>query len=123
MLAGIVFTAWNGYIQGHYHALYAEFNNTFLSEFIRLVGLLLFLVGFAINIDADRRLRNLRSDQNDRSYKIPRGGAFELVSGANFFGENLEFFGYALFCQTLPAVAFSLFTFANTAPRAIEHHK
>lgn len=84
---------------------------------------MLFFIGFGINIDSDRRLRNLRSDPNDNSYKIPQGGAFEFVSGANFFGEILEFFGFALFCQTLPAVAFSLFTFANTAPRAIEHHK
>jgi hypothetical protein len=51
------------------------------------------------------------------------GGVFEYVSGANFFGEILEWFGFAIFCRTLPAFAFSLFTFANTAPRALDHHR
>ena len=56
-------------------------------------------------------------------YKIPRGGAFELVSGANYFGEILEWCGYALASGgQLGAIAFAFFTFSNVAPRAHHHH-
>ena len=52
----------------------------------------------------------------------PQGGAFELVSGANFFGEILEWAGFALAAGTLPAAAFAAFTFCNIAPRGAQHH-
>ena len=56
-------------------------------------------------------------------YRIPRGGAFEWVSGANYFGEALEWIGYALAAWTLPATAFAIFTFGNIGPRAWHHHQ
>lgn len=56
-------------------------------------------------------------------YKIPRGGLFEYVSGANFFGEIVEWAGFAVASGSLPATAFALFTFANIGPRAIAHHQ
>lgn len=56
-------------------------------------------------------------------YKIPQGGAFRLVSGANFAGEILEWSGWALAAGgQMPASAFALFTFCNIAPRAWHHH-
>ncbi|KAH7730682.1 5alpha-reductase I [Aphelenchoides avenae] len=76
----------------------------------------------AINIHSDHVLRNLRKP-GETGYKIPKGGMFEQVSAANLFGEILEWSGYALFAQTLPAVAFSVFTFSNLVPRALEHHR
>ena len=52
----------------------------------------MFLCGVWINTQADGILRSLRdaSVADDRGYKIPRGGMFEYVSGANFFGEIVE---------------------------------
>lgn len=55
-------------------------------------------------------------------YSIPRGGMFELVSGANFFGEILEWLGWAVAAWRLPAGAFALFTACNIGPRAWHHH-
>jgi len=48
---------------------------------------------------------------------------FEYVSGANFFGEILEWTGFAIASWSLVAAAFAFFTFANTGPRGYEHHK
>ena len=74
------------------------------------------------NLDSDAILRDLRKP-GETGYKIPVGGAFTLVSGANYFGEIVEWTGYAIASGfALPAVAFAFFTFANTAPRAYHHH-
>ncbi len=55
-------------------------------------------------------------------YKIPRGGAFEWVSGANYFGEIVEWGGFAAAAWSLPTAAFAIFTFCNIGPRAWHHH-
>eukprot|EP00660_Eupelagonema_oceanica_P014850 gene14850-biopygen37094 len=37
-------------------------------------------------------------------YKIPYGGAFEYVSGANFFGEIVEWYGWGIAGVAVDAV-------------------
>jgi 3-oxo-5-alpha-steroid 4-dehydrogenase 1 len=49
------------------------------------------------------------------------------VSGANFFGEIVEWTGFAVAawgCENarLPALAFAVFTASNIGPRALSHH-
>jgi 3-oxo-5-alpha-steroid 4-dehydrogenase 1 len=91
-----------------------------------LAGTAMFWLGMWINWDADARLRNLRKP-GETGYKIPRGGAFAFVSGANFFGEIVEWAGFAIASSaggvSLPAVSFAAFTFCNIAPRAASHHE
>lgn len=48
---------------------------------------------------------------------------FEFVSGANFFGEIIEWMGFAIAANSLPASAFAIFTFCNIGPRALQHHR
>lgn len=55
----------------------------------------LWLSGLLVNLHSDAILRRLRRLPGD-GYKIPRGGMFEYVSGANFFGECVEWTGYAV---------------------------
>ena len=45
------------------------------------------------------------------------------MSCANFFGEIVEWTGFAIATGSLPGVAFAFYTFANTAPRGVSHHK
>nr|KAG5712841.1 hypothetical protein BaRGS_007438 [Batillaria attramentaria] len=86
------------------------------------VGMGVFFVGMATNIYSDHILRSLRKE-GEKGYKIPYGGMFEYVSGANFFGEAVEWSGFAIMCGTLPAAAFALFTVCNIGPRAYQHHR
>ncbi|KJH48701.1 3-oxo-5-alpha-steroid 4-dehydrogenase [Dictyocaulus viviparus] len=85
-------------------------------------GLLLFVTGMFINITSDSILRNLRGP-GETGYKIPRGGLFEYVSGANFFGEIVEWIGFAVMSKSLPSIAFAFFSVCNIGPRAIHHHQ
>ncbi|GAB4822399.1 hypothetical protein N2152v2_009445 [Parachlorella kessleri] len=86
-----------------------------------LIGAAVWLAGLVINMQADHILINLRKP-GETGYKIPRGGLFEYVSAANYFGEMVEWTGWALASWSLPAAAFAFFTFANLAPRAWHHH-
>uniref|UniRef100_A0A8C6WP86 3-oxo-5-alpha-steroid 4-dehydrogenase C-terminal domain-containing protein n=1 Tax=Neogobius melanostomus TaxID=47308 RepID=A0A8C6WP86_9GOBI len=62
-----------------------------------------------MNIHSDHILRSLRRP-GETVYRIPRGGLFELVSGANFLAEIVEWFGFAVAVWTLPAFSFAFFT-------------
>ncbi|VDN00964.1 unnamed protein product [Thelazia callipaeda] len=121
-LLSFIFCLINGYMQGawHSHLMYISVIDTLLCE-VKLTGVLVFFTGMTINIKSDSLLRNLRKDGN-RGYKIPYGGLFNYISGANFFGECVEWIGYAIFARTLPAFAFAFFTLCNLAPRAYQHH-
>jgi 3-oxo-5-alpha-steroid 4-dehydrogenase 1 len=87
-----------------------------------LGGLLLFTLGFALNLHSDHVLRSLRAP-GETGYKIPFGGGFNYVSAPNYLGEVLEWVGFALAAQTLAAWAFAAFTVANLAPRALSNHR
>lgn len=115
---GFFFCAVNGLQIGHYHTIYKASS---LYEWNFILGSILFFAGFYINIDSDNRLIKLRNNSKS-GYKIPTGGLFTYVSAANYFGECLEWLGFAIASWSLPAVAFSWFTFANIGPRAYHHH-
>ena len=79
------------------------------------------MAGFAINQHADWVLMNLRKP-GETGYKIPHGGLYRCITCPNYFGEILEWTGFAIASWSLPGVAFALYTFANLAPRAVSHH-
>ncbi len=121
-LLAFAFCFVNGYLQTTYLAKYFIYDNSINSTIFIAVGISLFSIGMSINIHSDRILRRLREGQ-DRSHKVPHGGLFKHVSAANFFGEIVEWAGFALAqgCS-LPSLAFAVFTFANIGPRAKQHH-
>lgn len=51
------------------------------------------------------------------------GGLFEYVSGANYFGEIVEWFGYAVATWSFPALSFAVFSLCFIGPRAYYHHR
>lgn len=87
-----------------------------------LAGLALFALGYTINRQADHILLNLRAP-GETGYKIPRGGFYRFISCPNYFGELVEWCGWALLTWSLPGLFFALFTAANLVPRALAHHR
>ncbi len=51
------------------------------------------------------------------------GGLFELVSTPNYFGEIVQWIGWAVMTWSLAGLSFALFTVANLLPRGIGHHR
>jgi steroid 5-alpha reductase family enzyme len=109
-----------GYFAGTLQTHYTE---SWMTDPRFIAGLLIFMAGMAINMSSDEKLIHLRKKRAGNDYFIPRGGLFEKVSCPNFFGEILEWSGYALLCWSLPALAFFIWTFCNLLPRALAHHR
>lgn len=88
------------------------------------IGVALFVAGAAINLHSDAILRRLRGRGSAAGeYGLPQGGFFRFVSCPNYFGEIVEWTGYALAMGALPGFAFLAWTLANLVPRAREHHR
>jgi protein-S-isoprenylcysteine O-methyltransferase Ste14 len=122
MLVAFLFNIGNAYINGRYlFSLSGGYPETWMSSPRMLVGLTLFISGYIINRWADRILQSLRKP-GETKYKIPYGGLYRWISCPNYFGEIIEWTGWAIATWSLPGLAFALWTFANLAPRARAHH-
>ena len=123
MFFGLFFNTCNGYLNGRFlFSLSSPYPNHWLGNPKFILGVFLFVSGFIINIYSDSLLRNLRI-KGDTGYKIAKGGLFKYVSSPNYFGEILEWVGWAVATWSLPGAAFALWTIANLAPRAVANHR
>ena len=123
MLFSLVFNFINGFFNGYYFGTITEgYQLSWLYDPRFIAGFLLFFTGMAINRHSDKQLLNLRS-KNENGYKIPFGRLFNFISCPNFFGEIIEWIGFAVMTWCLPAFAFALWTAINLVPRALDHHK
>ncbi len=118
----LVFNVVNGTLNALAVSHVAAYDAGWLLDPRFLAGAALFLAGWGINLHADSVLRNLRAP-GETGYKIPRGGIYRWVSGGNYFGEIVEWCGWALATWSTAGLAFAVFTMANIGPRAIAHHR
>lgn len=123
VLFGFAFNTANGFVNGYAVAHAPQLMDAgWFADPRFIAGLAIALTGWLINFQADNILINLRAD-GDTSYRIPYGGAFRWVSGANYFGEIVLWCGWALMSWTVAGLVFALFTIANLLPRALSHHR
>nr|XP_033791340.1 3-oxo-5-alpha-steroid 4-dehydrogenase 2 isoform X2 [Geotrypetes seraphini] len=122
VIQAVIFCTFNGFLQGHCMVYGTEYPATWFTDSRFTSGILLFFIGMGINIHSDHLLRKLRKP-GELTYKIPQGGLFNYVSGANFLGEIVEWIGYAIATWTLPAFSFAFFTLCSIGPRAYHHHR
>jgi 3-oxo-5-alpha-steroid 4-dehydrogenase 1 len=121
-LMGFLFNCGNAYLNGRWiFTLSGAYDAAWLSDPRFLVGVSVFAAGWFINYRSDRILAGLRKP-GETGYKIPYGGLYRWISCPNYFGEILEWTGFAIACWSLPAVCFVVWTAANLAPRARTHH-
>ncbi|RMC15864.1 hypothetical protein DUI87_08069 [Hirundo rustica rustica] len=96
----LLFCVFNGYLQGRSLTTYSTYPPGWLGDSRFITG---WLIGMAINIHSDHILRNLRKP-GETGYKIPRGGMFEYVSGANFLERSWNGLGLPLPAAPLKAL-------------------
>ncbi len=82
-----------------------------------IIGTVIFFTGMAINLYSDHVIRHLRKPGNTKHY-IPLKGMYKYVTSANYFGELVEWIGYAILTWSPAGLLFAVWTFANLGPRA-----
>ena len=120
ILMGVVFNTLNALMQGGW-IFYVSPENMYEISWLTtpqfIIGTLIFFVGMIINIHSDYIIRHLRKPGDTKHY-LPKKGMFKYVTSANYFGEFVEWCGFAILTWSLAGAVFALWTFANLAPRA-----
>lgn len=118
---GILFNMVNAVMQGgwiFYFSPEGMYTAAWLKSPQFIIGTIIFIFGMAVNMHSDKIIRKLRKNGNTEHH-IPRGGMFRWVSSANYFGEFIEWVGFAVLTWSWAGAVFALWTFANLAPRAV----
>jgi 3-oxo-5-alpha-steroid 4-dehydrogenase 1 len=127
MFMGVFFNLLNAIMQGYW--LFFESNlyeNSWLFSGWFIIGAIIFLFGFVVNLHSDYIIRHLRKSPTDTKHYLPKGGMFNYVTSANYFGEIVEWLGFAILTCSLSGLTFFIWTFANLVPRAhsiYQHYK
>ena len=108
----------NGILNGYFLTL-VELDS--ISHMYLILGLIIFIIGIYINISSDNILIKLRTNQ--KGYVIPKGKLFNYVSCPNFFGEIIEWLGFAIMTLNPGSISFLIWTICNLIPRSKAHHK
>jgi len=120
MLMGVLFNLCNAFMQGGWlfykspECMYT-INWLWTPQFI--IGALVFFGGMALNIQSDKIIQDLRKPGDTKHY-LPAKGFFKYVTGAHYFGEVIEWIGFAILTWSISGAVFALWTFANLVPRA-----
>ena len=120
ILMGLIFNSLNALMQGGWIFVVSPdtyYTNAWLTTPQFILGALIFVAGMAINLHSDYVIRHLRKPGDTRHY-LPQKGMFRYVTSANYFGEFLEWVGFAVLTWSWAGAVFALWTFANLAPRA-----
>eukprot|EP00388_Colpodella_angusta_P023265 GDKJ01059409.1.p1 GENE.GDKJ01059409.1~~GDKJ01059409.1.p1 ORF type:complete len:292 (+),score=20.04 GDKJ01059409.1:36-911(+) len=96
------------------------------TAFLSFLGLITFVLGMTINIIGDYSLISLRKQAKPgMQYVVPRGYLFDIlnISCVNYFGECLEWCGFALMTGALGPLVFAFTTISVIGSRAIQQHQ
>ena len=121
VLMSVSFNLINGYIQGYWLFRLAPerafYDSSWLASPAFIAGVVVFFVGMYINRSSDEIIRGLRKPGDTRHY-LPKGGMYKYVTSTNYFGEIVEWLGWAILTWSLAGVVFFWFTCANLVPRS-----
>ena len=81
------------------------------------------LVAAGDSVLSDGRIVLWLREPGETAYRIPRGGLYRFISCPNYFGELVQWAGWAVATWSLAGLSFAVFTAANLVPRALSHHR
>lgn len=128
VISGWLVTSLHGYLNAVFIShLSNHMTPEWLSDPRFIIGMIIYVCGFILNIQSDAIIRNLRSkgeiEGGVKVYRIPRGGLFRYVTNPSYFTELLSFTGFAIATWSLGAVFVLLVSAANLVPRAFQVHQ
>ncbi|MEI8258303.1 MAG: 3-oxo-5-alpha-steroid 4-dehydrogenase [Deltaproteobacteria bacterium] len=119
-------------LHGYFHATFftrlgTHYTTAWLTDPRFIVGLLAYYACFALNLQSDAIIRNLRTreelDAGTRVYRIPRGGLFRWVTSPSYLTELGAWAGFALCTWSLAGLFIFLVSAGNLVPRAHSTHR
>jgi 3-oxo-5-alpha-steroid 4-dehydrogenase 1 len=122
VFSAIGFNFINAGLNGYFLSSLEQYDVSSFQDLNFYVGITLFISGFLINQISDTILIKLRKP-DEVGYKIPRGFLFKYISCPNYFGEIIQWIGFAVMAWNFPATTFLIWTAANLLPRVAGHHK
>ena len=99
-----------------------DYSQDWMYSYIFFFGFFIFLIGMYINIKSDYLIVALRRDKGP-GYHLPSKFMHKYISSPNYFGEIIEWLGWAILTWSISGAVFALWTIANLFPRALAHHK
>lgn len=128
VLIGWLATSLHGYLHSAYISdLGAQYTDAWLTDPRFLIGISIYYVFFALNLQTEHITRNLRSkaevEAGEKVYRIPRGGLFRYVTNAPYFSELMAWLGFAIATWSLAGVFILTLSAANLVPRAFATHR
>ena len=113
------FCTWNSFQQCLSLLIVHRYSKSYFNYLNFQIGIILAIIGMIINIYGDSILLKLKIN---KTYSIPNGFLFDYISCVNYFGEIIEWIGFAIANWNLPATAFAIYTFCNIGTRGYNHH-
>lgn len=117
-----VFNTLNVYVVARWISHFGDYQTSWLWDPRFLIGVGIFAIGSGINHRADTTLIGLRKP-GETGYTIPNGWLFDRITSPNYFGEIVEWTGFAIATWSTAGLAFAVFTAANVGPRAFANRR
>ena len=161
VILGFFYLSMFSYLNAKNVSCNPKYTNDWIKSPTFIVGAIIFVIGFCINVWADVRLRYLKDKKNDikeddlnnevftlyedgkfnfskmfdssiyfdenektkKHYYIPEGGLYNYISSPNYFGEIIEWTGWAIATWSMPGLLFALGAVGCIGVRSIHTHK
>lgn len=120
VLMGMLFNSINSFLIGlwiFYFSPAEMYDRGWLSDPRFIAGAVLFFVGTIINISSDSYIRSLRKNGSSKHY-YPSRGMYRYITSANYFGELVEWLGFAVLTWSSAGFLFVFWTACNLVPRS-----
>lgn len=121
-LSAFFFNIINVSIQAFGIFYFTKYSDDWLTSPAFIIGLSVFLFGMFINIKSDYIINSMKRDKGP-GYHIPDQFLYKYLSAPNYFGEIIEWLGWAILTFSVSGFVFLIWVIANLFPRAIAHHK
>jgi 3-oxo-5-alpha-steroid 4-dehydrogenase 1 len=121
IFSGIFFNFCNAFMQGCWLFIICPNDMYQLSWLLSpqfIIGTVIFFFGMTVNLHSDRIIRKLRKSKEDNNYYLPKGFLFDKINSSNYFGELLEWLGFAILTWSFAGFVFFCWALANLVPRA-----